>query len=387
MEACAAMILAAAGEERMRSSRPKPVHLLCGRPMVQYVIDSLSGIDVDRIVVVVGEGAELVTKKLSETAADPRLVFAEQRSPRGSAETALVGLDVFHDDLGDDDIVVLPGNVPLLRPDAVAALMEHHRATHAAATILAIGVDTSSTFGRIVPGRDPGTAARITAGSDRYDESWLGDGGVYCFRRSLLAPAIRRLRPHPESGLYLLSEVVEVLTDAGHRVDVFDAGEPEDLQPVDDRTQLAAAEATIRGRTNRHWMQRGVTMVDPARTYIDTTVQLAADVTLFPGTILQGATVVGVGAEIGPDTRLIDCAVGAGARVEKTMGRDAEVGDDARVGPFAVLDPGAQVASAAVTGPFYHATHPDGAAGEPAGPTGAGPTPSPPNGPGPDQEI
>ncbi|MGH9164255.1 MAG: bifunctional UDP-N-acetylglucosamine diphosphorylase/glucosamine-1-phosphate N-acetyltransferase GlmU, partial [Acidimicrobiales bacterium] len=129
--------------------------------------------------------------------------------------------------------------------------------------------------------------------------------------------------------------------------------DPMEVAGVNDRAQLAVAEAELRDRTNERWMRRGVTMLDPERTYIDATVTLAADVTLFPGTILQGATSIGAGAQIGPDTRLIDCSVGEGAVVEQTVGRHAEIGAEARVGPFASLPPGAQVPPGAVTGPFF----------------------------------
>jgi len=324
--------------------------------MVQYVIDALSDVDVDRVVIVVGEGAEQVTKKLSESAADPRLVFAEQRSQRGSAETALVGLEVFADDFGDDDLIVLSGNTPLLSPGLIRALLDHHRDVGAAATVLGVPADPHSGLGRLVPAKADDCVDRVASPTDFFDLDWLADGGVYCFRRAMLAPAIRRLQPDPQTGAYLLADVVEVLTEAGHRVAMHVVADAVDVQPVDDRVQLAAAEGVIRERTNRAWMRRGVTMVDPAQTYVDTTVELAVDVTLFPGTMLQGATVIGAGAEVGPDTRLVDCAVGHHARVEKTMSRDAEIGEYAHVGPFAVLEPGAQVPAGAVTGPFYHAT-------------------------------
>jgi len=121
---------------------------------------------------------------------------------------------------------------------------------------------------------------------------------------------------------------------------------------VDDRLHLAEVEAELRRRINHRWLASGVTMVDPATCYIDATVALGRDVTLFPNTLLQGRTVVGEGAEIGPDTRLVDCVVGAGARVEKTVGHDAEVGDGAQVGPFAVLRPGAQVEAGSQVAPF-----------------------------------
>jgi bifunctional UDP-N-acetylglucosamine pyrophosphorylase/glucosamine-1-phosphate N-acetyltransferase len=124
---------------------------------------------------------------------------------------------------------------------------------------------------------------------------------------------------------------------------------------INDRFQLAVAEAELRRRINRAWMAAGVTMVDPERTVVDAAVRLAPDVTLHPGTMLQGRTVVGVGAVLGPDVRLVDCAVGDGARLEQTVGYDAEVGPQAAVGPFAYLRPGSHVAGGATTGPFYTA--------------------------------
>jgi bifunctional UDP-N-acetylglucosamine pyrophosphorylase/glucosamine-1-phosphate N-acetyltransferase len=123
---------------------------------------------------------------------------------------------------------------------------------------------------------------------------------------------------------------------------------------VNDRWQLALAERELRARTNRKWLLNGVTMLDPRQTFIDVTVQLGRDVTIYPGTILQGQTVVGEGCEIGPDTRLDDCAIGAGSRIEHTVGRDAEVGEGATVGPYAYLGPGSSVAGGVTTGAFYN---------------------------------
>ncbi len=353
-----ALILPAAHEERMHSARPQPLHLLCGKPMMQYMLDSLDGVEVERVVVVVRDGAERITKKLSEAAADPRLVFAEARAGRGSAEAVLAGLDVFAHDFGDDDVLVLPSNAPLLRAETIAAFVAHHRASGLSATVFGVPL-ANEPVRRLVRGRDEGSVERISAAGAPLEEPWLAAGGLWCFRRSLLAPAIRRIRPDHETGRFELSEVVEVLSTAGHRVGAFEHADAGEVRVVDDRVQLAAAEHVIRRRTNLAWMRRGVTMVDPDQTYIDTTVRLAPDVTLFPGTILQGSTVVGSGAEIGPDTRLADCAVGSRATVEKTMGREAEVGEGAHVGPFAVLEPGSQVPPFAATGPFHHAATPD----------------------------
>lgn len=322
--------------------------------MVQYVVDAVRDLGPERIVVVAGDGADRVEKRLAEAVADPRLVVAEQRSARSSAESALLGLEVFADDFGEDDLVVVPGNLPLLRAETVEALLVAHQASGHAVTLLGALRPAAEDVARLVPGREPGSVDRVAGSDEVILDPWLDATGVMVIRRSLLAPAIRRARPDPASGVVPLHRVVEVLTGAGHRGGVVELDDPDEAHPVVDRVQLAFAEATIRRRTNEHWMRRGVTMVDPDRTYVDTTVRLAPDVTLFPGTMLQGATVVGAGAEIGPDTRLADCAVGASARVEKTMGREAEIGEGAHVGPFAVLDPGSHVPAGVATGPFQH---------------------------------
>ena len=178
--------------------------------------------------------------------------------------------------------------------------------------------------------------------------------------RDLLA-AQPQESPENAGGEYYLTDVVEVLYDAGYNVVTMVVDDPMEAAGVNDRAQLATAEAELRDRTNERWMRRGVTMLDPERTYIDATVELAPDVTLFPGTLLQGRTVIATGAEIGPDTRLVDCVVGEEAIVEQTVGRQAEIGAQARVGPFAVLPPGTQVASGTVTGPFFEAGYEEGA--------------------------
>lgn len=358
-----AVVLAAGEGTRMRSERPKPLHLLCGRAMVRYVLDSLADCKVERVVVVVGHGAERVTKKLQEADESLVLDFVEQHTQQGTGDAVAVGLTAFPDDdvaPGDDDgadLLVLPGDTPLLRAATISRLVEHHRSTGAACTVLTAHLDDPTGYGRVVRGKD-GRVARIVEHRDATDDERAIDEintSIYCFRRSLLAPALRRIQPANAQGEYYLTDVVEVLHDAGYGVAAVAAQDPDETHGVNDRAQLAAAEAELRRRTNQRWLKLGVTMLDPERTYVDTTVDLATDVTLFPGTILQGSTVVGQGAEIGPDTRLVDCVVGARSTVEQTTARDAEVGADVQLGPYAHLAPGASVPDGTVTGPFFSA--------------------------------
>jgi bifunctional UDP-N-acetylglucosamine pyrophosphorylase / glucosamine-1-phosphate N-acetyltransferase len=349
----------------MRSSRPKPLHLLCGRAMVLHILDAVADLSLDRAVVVVGHSAERVTKKLLDDA-PPGLAgsieFVEQTVQRGTGDAVAVGLTAFAggDALGDDDgedgdIIVTPGDTPLLRAQTLASLVQAHRQADAACTVLTAVVDDPTGYGRIVRGRDD-RVVRIVEEVDTTEEERAIreiNTGIFCFRRSVLAPALRRLNPDNDQGEYYLTDVISVLHDAGYNVVTMVAADPMETAGVNDRAQLAVAEAELRDRINDRWMLSGVTMIDPERTYVDATVQLARDVTLFPGVVLQGDTVIDAGAEIGPDSRLVDTHVGEGAVVENTVSRLADIGAGAHVGPFADLRPGARVTPGTVTGAFY----------------------------------
>ena len=353
-----AVVLAAGEGTRMHSSLPKPLHLLSGRAMVLYVLDALTECDVERAVVVVGYGAERVTKALQEEAGGLAIDFVEQVQQRGTADALSVGLTAFvDDDLDDADVVVLPGDTPLLRASTLARLVREHQLSGASCTVLTAESDVATGYGRVVRGKD-GNVVRIVEEHDATPEErelteW--NTSIYCFRRSLLAPALRRITPDNAQGELYLTDVVEVLHDAGYPIVPVLADDDTEAQGINDRYQLANAEAELWRRTNEAWLRAGVTMVDPSTTYIDATVRLAPDVTLFPGTLLQGGTVIGEAAQIGPDTRLVDCTVGEGAVVEHTVGRHADIGAGAIVGPYAVLEPGAHIVPGTRTGPFYTA--------------------------------
>jgi bifunctional UDP-N-acetylglucosamine pyrophosphorylase/glucosamine-1-phosphate N-acetyltransferase len=364
-----AVVLAAGEGTRMRSARPKPLHRLCGRPMVLHVLDALAQLSVQRVVVVVGHRAEWVTKTLIEHApAGMSIEFVEQVEQRGTGDAMSVALTGLPDDDGDDDsdVVVLPGDTPLLRPATLAELVHRHRSSDAAATLLTAVLDDPTGYGRVVRGRDDSVARVVEHGDAIDDELDVHEinTSIYCFRRSVLAPSLRRLSPANAQGEYYLTDVIEVLYEAGHKVGSVVVDDTMEVAGVNDRAQLAVAEAELRDRINERWMWRGVTMWDPERTYIDVDVELEPDVVLLPGVILQGACVVGSHAEIGPDARLIDTVVGEGAVVASSLCRRSSIGAEARVGPFAVLDEGTEVPPGGVVGPAGRSDPaPDGRAG------------------------
>jgi bifunctional UDP-N-acetylglucosamine pyrophosphorylase/glucosamine-1-phosphate N-acetyltransferase len=350
-----AVVLAAGEGTRMRSARPKPLHRLCGRPMVLHVLDALASVSVSRVVVVVGHRAEWVTKTLIEHApAGMAIEFVEQVEQRGTGDAMAVALTGLPDDDADDDgdVVVLPGDTPLLRPATLAALVEHHRRTDAAATLLTAELDDPTGYGRVVRGRDD-VVARVVEHGDASDEELEVhevNTSIYCFRKSVLAPSLRRVSPVNSQGEYYLTDVIGVLYEAGHRVGSLVVADTMEVAGVNDRAQLAVAEAELRDRINERWMRRGVTMWDPERTYIDVDVTIEPDVVLLPGVIMQGSCVIGTHAELGPDVHLVDTVVGEGARVASSVCRRSVIGADARVGPFAVLDEGSDVPPGGIVG-------------------------------------
>jgi bifunctional UDP-N-acetylglucosamine pyrophosphorylase / glucosamine-1-phosphate N-acetyltransferase len=354
--ALSAIVLAAGEGTRMRSRRPKPLHLLCGRAMLLYVLDALGDCDIQRAVMVVGHGAERVTKELQDNVSTVDLAFVEQHVQRGTGDAVSVGLTAFDaaELDGEGDVLVLPGDTPLLRATTIAGLVAEHRRSGAACTVLTAVMDDPTGYGRVVRSPDGSVHSIVEHADATSDQLAIKEvnTSIYCLGLSQLAPSLRRLAPQNAQGEYYLTDVVEVLSRAGYPVSSLVVDDPGETQGVNDRYQLAVAEAELRRRTNEAWMRRGVTMVDPLRTYVDTTVELASDVTLFPGTILQGACVIGAGCEVGPDVRLVDCVVGANVSISYANGANATVGDDSVVGPYAVLSPGSDLAAGTRTGSF-----------------------------------
>ena len=371
----------------MHSARPKPIHLLCGRAMASYVLDTLDSVGVRQAVVVTGPNGGRVSKRLLEEPPEFRIRFVEQKHNLGGGDAALIGLNSFDDvDNDNDDVVIVPADLPLLQPKTVEHLLAVHRATDAACTVLTAAIDhplataaadrvgageiTRDRFGRvqgIVNNYDlfqpepprPGRRGQSAGNGDDTTTSEGGDHGreialgVMCVRRSLLAPALRRCSYDETTGKLAMTGVVAVLAESGHSCETAVVEEVGDLIPVDDRVQLADAEAELRRRTNQHWLSRGVTMVDPDHTYLDATVTLGIDVTIFPGTILQGTTTVGDGCELGPNVHLDRCQVGENTRLAHTTASLTTIGSNCVVGPFAALSPGCAIADGTTTGAFY----------------------------------
>jgi bifunctional UDP-N-acetylglucosamine pyrophosphorylase/glucosamine-1-phosphate N-acetyltransferase len=348
--ALAVVILAAGQGTRMKSALPKVLHRIGGRPLVGHVLDTARDLGPAHVLVVVRHERDQVADAV--LGVSPEVVVVDQDEVPGTGRAVEVALDRIPD--FDGDVLVLSGDVPLLDAETLSALVRDHRASSAAATLLSAVVGDPSGYGRIIRDVD-GSVARIveqkdaTAAEAAVDEV---NAGVYVFRAAQLRVQLARVGTANAQGEKYLTDVIALLRGDKLAVAASIVAEPALTLGVNDRVQLAEAGRLLNARTVRRWQLEGVTVQDPATTWIDVTATLAPDVTLLPGTHILRATAVAAGATIGPDTTLTDCEVGEGATVTRSDATLAVIGDGATVGPFAYLRPGTRLGARGKIGTF-----------------------------------
>jgi bifunctional UDP-N-acetylglucosamine pyrophosphorylase/glucosamine-1-phosphate N-acetyltransferase len=333
----------------MRSGRPKVLHLLGGRPLVRYAIELAGTAGVSGTVVVVPPGADGVRGAL----ADAGVRFAEQARPRGTGHALLAARPAVPETA--TELLLLYADVPLLGPATLDALLARHRARRAAATVVTFRPRDPTGYGRIV--RDRGGRLRAiveerdaTRAQRRIREC---NSGIYCFDPRPLWPALAALRPDNAQGELYLTDVVGRLARAGRRVETVDVTDPIEVAGINDRRQLAELEAVLRRRTLEALMAAGVTVLDPAATYVDATVTVGPDSVLAPGVRLAGRTAVGEGCVIGTGCQLADTTLGDRVTLRPYCVLDgARVEADATLGPFARLRAGTVIEAGADIGNF-----------------------------------
>ncbi|MET8982033.1 bifunctional UDP-N-acetylglucosamine diphosphorylase/glucosamine-1-phosphate N-acetyltransferase GlmU [Streptomyces sp. NPDC004539] len=348
----AAVVVLAAGEgTRMKSATPKVLHELCGRTLVGHVLAAAGELSPENLVVVVGHAREKVTAHLAETDAGVRTAVQEQQNGTGHAVRMAL------EELGggvDGTVVVVCGDTPLLTGATLAALAGTHHADGNAVTVLTAEVPDATGYGRIV--RDAGGA--VTAIVEHKDASEAQraireiNSGVFAFDGQLLADALKKVRTDNSQGEEYLTDVLGILREAGHRVGASVAGDHREIAGINNRVQLSEARRILNDRLLTRAMLDGVTVIDPATTWVDVTVTFGQDAVVHPGTQLQGTTHIGAGAEVGPNSRLTDTRVGAGARVDNTVAVSSAIGENASVGPYAYLRPGTRLGAKGKIGTY-----------------------------------
>ena len=344
-----AVIILAAGEgKRMKSATPKVLHAVAGRSLVGHVIEAASTLEPEHLVVVVGHGREAVTAHVTEIAPWAITVVQEEQNGTGHAvRIALADLAGRGVALGDGPVVVLTGDTPLLTGRTLVSLVLEHESTGASATVLTARVADPSGYGRIVRRAD-GSVTAIVEDKDATDEQRRIDeinSGIYAFAGARLADGLGRLTTDNAQGEEYLTDVIGLLRGDGDAVAAALCADADEILGVNDRVQLAHCAAIMRDRINESWMREGVSILDPASTWLDVDVELAPDAVIRPQVTMRGPTVVASGAQIGPGTTLVSCEVGEGAEVIHTWAELAVIGDGSRVGPFTFLRPGTVLGS------------------------------------------
>jgi bifunctional UDP-N-acetylglucosamine pyrophosphorylase / glucosamine-1-phosphate N-acetyltransferase len=343
------VVLAAGEGKRMKSELAKVLHAICGRSLLGHVLVATEPLGAALTLVVLGHQREQITEHLTEIESTATVVIQEEQNGTGHAvRKALESADV-----SNGTVVVVPGDAPLITTESLQALLDEHSRAAAAATLLTSEVTDPTGYGRVVRSAD----GRVTAIVEERDADEATravreiNTSIYAFDGAKLRAALARVTTNNAQGEEYLTDVIGLLVDDGETVAAVSAPEVE-TQGVNDRIQLAAVRRAMRDRIVAHWMREGVTFIDPQTTWMGVRVTIEPDAVIHQNTQLHGATHIESWANVGPDCTLRNTKVGRGAEVVKSHCQGAEIGPDAKVGPFSYLRPGTKLGRGVKVGAF-----------------------------------
>lgn len=342
-----AVVLAAGQGTRMKSKLYKVLHPVCGKPMVQHVVDQLNTLELNELITVVGFGAEKVQDQLGD---DSHYVIQEKQL--GTGHAVLQADDILADKEGTT--VVVCGDTPLLTSETLQQLLDHHDQKEAKATILTAHAEDPSGYGRVIRGGN-GQVERIVEQKDASeDEQAIQEinTGTYCFDNQALFQALRSVSNDNVQGEYYLPDVIEILKKEQETISAYQTPEFSESLGVNDRVALAKAEKLMKQRINEKHMRNGVTLVDPENTYIGPDVQIGQDVVIHPGTVLDGETVIEEDAVLGPHSTVHECRIGKGTVLKQSVAANSQIGERVQIGPFAHIRPQSSLGNDVKVGNF-----------------------------------
>lgn len=342
-----AIVLAAGQGKRMKSKLYKVLHHVSGKPMVGHVLDTVKAASSERTVVIVGHGADMVKSYLGDQA---EYVLQEQQLGTGHAvrqAESLIGQE-------EGTTIVICGDTPLVRAETVREMLELHVSSGAAATVLTASFDNPTGYGRVIRGGSGAVECIVEQKDCSQEEAAVQEinTGTYCFDNRKLFAALAEVKSDNSQGEYYLTDVIGIFKQAGELVQAYCTTDLAEAIGVNDRVALAEAEGFMRKRINHKHLLEGVTLIDPASTYIESDVRIGSDTIIYPGTVLRGSTIIGEDCVIGPNADIDNSTIGNGVSIKYSVVADSIVGDESSVGPYANLRPGSVLGVGCKVGDF-----------------------------------
>lgn len=342
-----AVVLAAGQGTRMKSKLYKVLHPVCGKPMVEHVVDEALKLSLTKLVTIVGHGAEEVKKQLGD-----KSEYALQAEQLGTAHAVKQAQPFLADEKGVT--IVICGDTPLLTAETMEAMLKEHTQKEAKATILTAVAEDPTGYGRIIRG-ESGAVQKIVEHKDASEEERLVteiNTGTYCFDNEALFRAIDQVSNNNVQGEYYLPDVIEILKNEGETVAAYQTGNFQETLGVNDRVALSQAELFMKERINKRHMQNGVTLIDPMNTYISPEAVIGSDTVIYPGTVIKGEVQIGEDTIIGPHTEIMNSSIGSRTVIKQSVVNNSKVGNDVNIGPFAHIRPDSVIGNEVKIGNF-----------------------------------
>lgn len=329
------IVLAAGKGTRMYSRWPKVLHRIAGKYMIEHVLEASRAAGVKKNIIVIGFKGDIVKQRLGDS-----FCYAYQQEQKGTGHAVMQTRELIAAQVAT--VLVLCGDVPLLRPETLSRFIQYHRESGASATVLTAFPDEAGSYGRIVRNAS-GHVERIVEAKDATSQQLEikeVNTGIYCFERKALFSALKHIRPANIQGEYYLTDVIALFREEGLAVEALPVEDAEEMQGINDRKQLVTAEKILRRRIHDKLLEQGVTLVDPDSVYIDADVEIGRDTIIYPFTSIEGKSKIGCECEVGPGATIRSSALGDCVTLLHSVLVDAVVGDQCTIGPYAYLRPG-----------------------------------------------